>query len=700
MLKLLYSSAAGLLKLKNSTGQILARIGILTLRDLIFYYPTSYQAKLVEPNIKTLQEHQLVEISVTIRSIFASGNRTGPLKILARCETGTIGLIFFNKVPPFMYAKLKVGTHHIVTGRIQFFNKIPQIVHPEFIFDKSLKGPIEPIYALTHGLSNKQIYTYINSGLKIIELRLSTDKASDDIAEYMKKIVADLRLVHYQALSLGAISIINTLTPDFEKLRDEAIERLAQAELYANQAGLSLLRNARQPTQGRQTLIDKDLSLKEQILKHLGFELTEPQKKVIAEIQCDQQKDVQMMRLLQGDVGSGKTLVALLIMLNVIKTGAQAALMAPIDLLANQHYHFFTKALANLPQIKIALLTGKIKGKVREALLQDLQDSKIDILIGTHALFQEKVNYKNLGLAVIDEQHRFGVEQRASLIKKAFHPDVLVMTATPIPRSLTLTMFGDMDSSKLDGKPANRLPIQTSSISSTKVNEVVQALERKIVLKEKIYWICALISQNDEELIEVAADDAIMDVTSRYNILNQSYPGQVGLLHGRLKKDEKDKIMHEFKHGDINILVATTVVEVGVDVSNATIIIIENAEKFGLAQMHQLRGRVGRSHLQSSCVLLYNANRLSNIAKKRLEIMRATNDGFYIAEQDLILRGSGDIAGTKQSGEPEFYFANIARDMKALTKANMLTQNIINSDFINFQIKLFERRSLQILKSG
>ena len=324
---------------------------------------------------------------------------------------------------------------------------------------------------------------------------------------------------------------------------------------------------------------------------------------------------------------------------------------------------------------------------------------EIDILIGTHALFQDSVEFKNLGYVVIDEQHRFGVEQRMELIAKASHPDVLVMTATPIPRSLTLTMFGDMSVSLVKTKPKNRLPIITSIISNAKKDDVIASLQKKIDEGQKIYWVCPLIDKNDKSIED--EDLAVYaNVTERYEEIEKIYPGKVGILHGKMKALEKDKIMQSVKEADIKILIATTVIEVGIDVPDATLMIIENAEKFGLAQLHQLRGRVGRGSLQSYCLLMYNPKRLSAMSRKRMEIMRNSNDGFYIAEQDLVLRGGGEILGTKQSGEPDFFFADLGRDVEDLIKVNKIAKESEASEFIDFQTKLFARDREELTKSG
>ncbi len=701
----------------------LKRLGIINLRDLLFYRPTSYQVKTTSPNLSLLKNGQLIQAEVTIEEVLVPKSKKQPLKILGSNETGSILLVFFNRPPYFLLNKFTIGSKHIVEGKVQVYSSLAQISHPIFIFDKKLTNPIESIYPLTYGIINKQLYSYIIKALDLLEKECdSIPENFQEIKDYTKSLLKDLKTMHlYQAT-----------TDKLEELQTQALRRLAEKELFANQLSLQQLRQQTKLKQGNS--FTKSDQLQQSILKILGFELTHDQKKVIEEIEKDQLSPTEMMRLLQGDVGSGKTLVALLTIVNVVysndptnwnvKQGVsersvhevrehanapkfcgansqdhlsiyhkfQAALMVPTDLLANQHYQFFIKALSE-SEIKIGLLTGKISSKERNKLLSELENGDIDILIGTHALFQEKVNFKNLGYIVIDEQHKFGVQQRLDLINKASHPDVLVMTATPIPRSLTLTMFGDMDISKLTSKPKNRLPIITSILPKTKLNNVISVLDKKIRAGEKIYWICPLIDQNDQELTTQAKNTGMTDVNSRFITIETAYPNITAIIHGKMKNEPKDMIMQQFKNGNIKILVATTVIEVGIDVPDATLIVIENAEQFGLAQLHQIRGRVGRGMLQSHCILLYDPKKLSIFAKSRLEVMRNSNDGFYIADQDLLLRGSGEILGTKQSGEIRFFFADLARDLDLLTKANKLAEESSNnhSEFSLFQTKLFAK---------
>ncbi|XVN43491.1 MAG: ATP-dependent DNA helicase RecG [Candidatus Rickettsia vulgarisii] len=711
------------LGISDNIAESLKRLEIFTLRDLLFHKPTSYQLKLLEPNLSSLQNGQLIQTSIEIKDLLVPSRRTQPLKILASNETGSILLVFFNRPGNFILNKLKIGSKHIIKGKVQVLpNNLPQINHPEFIFNNSshnqscLNDPvnwnvkqgmsersvdklrehanspqfceanfqkhsnIEPIYPLTYGIINSQIYLYIKKAITLLEKAYISISENDlTIRNYIKDLLNDLKILHFHQIDLH----------NMEEIQSNCLRRFAERELLANQLALKQIRSKIQEKLGNSFY--KAEQIQKSILENLGFELTDDQKRVITEIEKDQLSNHEMMRLLQGDVGSGKTIVALMTMINVVPHGFQAALMAPTNLLANQHYQFCLKALEGT-NIKLGLLTGKLSLKERKKILLDLQNGDIDILIGTHALFQETVIFKNLGYIVIDEQHKFGVQQRLDLINKASKPDVLVMTATPIPRSLTLTMFGDMAVSKLISKPKNRLPITTSVIPKHKLNELLGVLDKKLQVKEKIYWICPLIDQNEEN-----SNIEFIDVTSRLASIENIYPNITSAIHGKMKNDQKDLIMQKFKDEDVHILVATTVIEVGIDVPEATLIIIENAEQFGLAQLHQLRGRVGRGSLQSHCILLYDPKRLSQVAKSRFEVMRNSSDGFYIAEQDLLLRGSGEILGTKQSGEIRFFFADLARDTDLLINANKLAENTDISAISHLQIKLFDRTGVKEL---
>lgn len=692
MYDILFQTIKSLFPIKETAEKALSRLGIHNLRDLLFYKPSSYFINDLSPNLSNLKDGQIIQADVIIEEIITPKSRRGPIKICVANETGSLLLVFFNKIPSFIFSNLKIGKKCTIAGKVQLFDHYFQITHPEFIFKQNLVAPVLPVYPLTYGLINKQLCGYARDGIEIFETalkaRLVFGNLPDNEKTYMQELLGDIKKLHLVGATPHAREI--------EEMLQEATLRLAAKELFANQVSLAQLKRQEKAAPGRKFGLQKELQSK--ILAKLGFTLTEGQVQVTQEIEQDQASGAAMMRLLQGDVGSGKTLVALLTMLNAVSSSAQTALMAPTDLLSYQHYQFFTKALEDTG-ISVKLLTGKTTAKDKKAIKEALIDGSVDILIGTHALFQEHINFKDLGYIVIDEQHRFGVEQRLELIKKAKAPDVLVMTATPIPRSITLTMFGDMSVSSLKSKPKNRLPIITTITSLSKKEEVINSLSKKLDLNEQVYWVCPLIDQADKE-VNPEDDVVYADVIERHSELSRYYPGQVGIIHGKMKSAEKDEVMQSFKDGSINILVATTVIEVGIDVPNSSLMIIENAEKFGLAQLHQLRGRVGRSSLQSYCILMYNPKRLSQMARQRLQIMKESSDGFYIAEQDLILRGGGEILGTKQSGEPDFYFADLGRDLKILLNANKLAGSIDISKFIDFQIELFARGRTELAGSG
>ena len=688
-----------LLPISEQAQKALGRLKIVNLRDLVFYKPIAYNLIRINPDLTKVKNGELIQTEVRIDDVLRPSSKRSPLKIKASNTTGTVILVFFSKIHPFIFSKLIISQKYIITGKVEIFDRSLQISHPEFIFRQNLTTPVMPVYPLTYGIINKQLYGYIREAISILENAINTRKFFSQQQLEEKKYIDEL-LSEIKNLHLIGYSETNY---DIDRNISLNIKKLAEKELFANQASLVKIKTEEQKRHGRSFPPNHDLH--KSILKKLGFELTEGQLKVIKEIETDQFTDIQMMRMLQGDVGSGKTLVALLTMLNVVTSGTQTALMAPTDLLSAQHYQFFCNALEDT-SIKVELLTGKTSPKQQLQLKKDLAEGNIDILIGTHALFQKGVEFKDLGYIIIDEQHRFGVEQRLELIKKASRPDVLVMTATPIPRSLTLTMFGDMSVSQLKTKPRNRLPIITSAISSEKRSEVIISLNKKLQIGEKIYWVCPLIDQSDEILKTVFSEEGnpdlslFSDVSTRFTELDKAYPNQVAMIHGKMKATLKDQVMQEFKNGKVRILVATTVIEVGIDVPDSNLIIIENAEKFGLAQLHQLRGRVGRGSKQSYCLLMYNQKKLSKFARERLKIMRESNDGFYIAEQDLILRGGGEILGTKQSGEPVFFFADLTRDLKILLHANNLTKSLKINNYIDFQITLFARNNQKLIKSG
>jgi len=516
-----------------------------------------------------------------------------------------------------------------VSGKLEQYGDEWQIIHPEV--SEPGKGPEpavrEPVYPLTEGLTNKRIGELVRQAVERVP----------DLPEWIEP-----SLAAREAWRAWRAAIADAHRDPYAT---DSRKRLAYDEIFANQLALLLLRESQRRHRTIPLAGTGELPRKLQ----LPYDLTDAQRRVIREIRGDMAQSVPMLRLLQGDVGSGKTLVALLAMLAAVESGAQAAMLAPTEILARQHFDTLAKQLHSLG-VRIGILTGREKGRARESVLMGLAGGSIDILVGTHAIFQEKVAYKNLGLAVIDEQHRFGVSQRLLLAQKAERPPhLLVMTATPIPRTLTLTQYGEMDVSRIDEMPPGRTPVETRVISDEKLADVIDGLGRHIAAGGQAYWVCPLVEES-ETSDAAAAEERARVLKLRFG------DDKVGLVHGRMKGPEKDAVMAAFAGGGLAVLVATTVIEVGVDVPNSTLMVIEGAERFGLAQLHQLRGRVGRGTGKSTCLLIRGGN-LTDTARARLALMRETNDGFRIAEEDLRLRGPGEILGTRQSGEEGFRVA-------------------------------------------
>ncbi len=618
-------------------AKLLKRLDLTRVVDLLYHLPTGAIERVKAPHASANLLGRTVILELTPFDSREPRSGRGPTRIFARDgDDNSISLVYFNN-PGWAKRSLPVGQKRIVSGKLEQYGDEWQIIHPEVAEPGKGPAPLirEPVYPLTEGLTNRRMG----------ELAREAIERAPELPEWIEP---GLLQRETWAGWLPSLALAHR-----EPGADTARRRLAYDEVFANQLALLLLRQAQRrhrtpPLAGTGELMRR---------LELPYQLTEAQRRVIREIRGDLIQAVPMLRLLQGDVGSGKTLVAVAAMLTAVESGAQAALLAPTEILARQHHATLLGQLDSLGA-RVAILTGREKGRARDSVLMGLADGSIDILVGTHAIFQEKVAYKNLGLAVIDEQHRFGVSQRLLLASKADRPPhLLVMTATPIPRTLTLTQYGEMDVSRIDEMPPGRTPVETRVISEEKLPEVMNGLGRHISGGGQAYWVCPLVEES-EKSDAAAAEERARVLKVRFG------EDKVGLVHGRMKGPDKDSVMARFASGELAVLVATTVIEVGVDVPNATLMIVEGAERFGLAQLHQLRGRVGRGSGHSTCLLIRGPN-LTEVGRARLALMRETNDGFRIAEEDLRLRGPGEILGTRQSGEVAFRVAT-AQDVEEL----------------------------------
>ena len=608
-------------------------------RDFLFNLPFSVLDRLPVKSVRGVASSQIVTVEVLVKAHKVSRSRASAYRVNVQDAEIGFQLVFFNARKEYLESLLPVGERRVISGKLEFYEEVPQIVHPHHVKKINDEKPIfrfEPVYPLTSGVSQKLMSGTING---LLENLPKLDEWIDDEL---------LKIKGWPSWHDALKNAHSPLSAEGASLTDPARQRLAFDELFSHQLSLSIARNKIKRSKGKANTVTGILQTK--VLNNLPFKFTEDQKLSIRDILDDLKKPERMNRLLQGDVGSGKTIVAFLGLIAAVEAGGQGALMAPTEILARQHFETLLP-LAETAGVSLSLLTGRDRGNLRNDKLTDLKEGKIDVVIGTHALFQADVVFKDLRFAVVDEQHRFGVNQRLELGKKGSVVDLLIMTATPIPRSLALAQYGDMDISIIKQKPPGRKPINTALISSLRIHEVVDKLKQSIARGSQAYWVCPLIEES-EVLHYTAAERRFEQLRAKLG------EGLVELVHGKMSSDIKDKIMDRFVSGDTKLLVATTVIEVGVNVPSANIMVVENAEKFGLAQLHQLRGRVGRGANQSTCLLLYKEP-LNISSKKRLSILRETEDGFKISEVDLNLRGSGDAIGTAQSGLPRFRLANI-----------------------------------------
>ena len=659
--------------------------------DLLLHLPSAVIDRRHRPKLREVQAGQLVTVEVTVdrHRPAPPGRSKAPWRIFTHDETGDLVLVYFRTDKTRIERQFPVGERRIVSGTVAFYDGVLQMAHPDRVVapEEADKLPaLEPVYPLTEGLAAGLVRRAAAGALARLPKLPEWQDAAHLARRRWPSFGDALRTLH-------APQAPEDLSPD-----SPAWQRLAYDELLAGQLALQLVRQSRKREAGRATHGDGRLSARLQAA--LPFALTGSQRQAIADIAADLGKPERMTRLLQGDVGAGKTIVALFAMTAVVEAGRQAALMAPTEILARQH-HATIARFGAAAGLRIALLTGRERGKARDEIIAGLAAGEIDIVVGTHALFQETVTFRDLALAVVDEQHRFGVHQRLALANKGEAVDLLVMTATPIPRTLVLTYFGDMDASSLTEKPVGRRPIDTRTVPLERLNEVVEAVGRAVSDGARVYWVCPLVEESQE--LDVAAAE------ERAAALRARFGSQVGLVHGRLSGAEKEAAMARFAAGDDKILVATTVIEVGVDVPEATVIVVEHAERFGLSQLHQLRGRVGRSDRPSTCLLLYKAP-LGETAKARLAMLRESEDGFRIAEEDLRLRGEGDVLGTRQSGFPGFRVARLethgtmlkaARDEAALALARDPALADERGEALQILLHLFERtEAVRLLQAG
>jgi ATP-dependent DNA helicase RecG len=679
-------------KLEKSFQRLLGREGEKPrLIDLLLHLPTGFVDRRRRPKLSEVEPDTVVTVAVNVdRHRPPPPNRPrAPYNIDTSDDTNTLTISYFNARKDYLQKLFPEGARRFVSGITTFYDGHLQMVHPDRVVDEAGLAslpPIDPIYPLTEGLHSNVVSKAIEHALERIPALPEWQDA------------AWLKQQDFAAFADALRGVHHPQSPDDLKPESAAWSRLAYDELLAGQLALALLRTHQRTRGGRGSAAEG--RLRARVAAALPYSLTPSQQRAIDDIVADLAQPQRMLRLLHGDVGSGKTVVALLAAAHVIEAGRQAALMAPTEILARQHFSTIAP-LAAAAGIRAAILTGRERGRERTEILAALAAGDIDLLVGTHALFQDEVAFHDLALAIVDEQHRFGVHQRLALARKGDAVDLLVLTATPIPRTLVLTYFGDMDVSALHEKPAGRQKIDTRTIALDRLDEVIEAVGRALQEGRRVYWVCPLVEES-ETVDLAAAEDRYADLKGRFGDV-------VDLVHGRMRGPDKDAAMARFSTGQSRLLVATTVIEVGVDVPEASVMVIEHAERFGLAQLHQLRGRIGRGSEQSTCLLLYKGP-LGDTARARLAIMRQTDDGFRIAEEDLRLRGEGDLLGTRQSGMPGFRIARLevhgalltaARDDAALILTRDPRLKTPRGEALRHLLYLFARdEAIRLLEAG
>ena len=642
------------------TAQLLAQGGIEKPRDLLFTLPQSGVDRQMRNSIRDIVAPATATVEVEVGLHHPSRSKGKPYRVVVQDAATSFQLVFFHARADYLQKLLPTGQRRIVSGKVEIFDGIAQMVHPDHVLPlaeaEALPG-YEPVYPLLGGVTQKQMWRASRAALEMTPRLAEWIDPALKQRENWPDWQAALARAHAPEASVDLSSA------------DPARQRLAYDELFAHQVTLALARATARRGKGRASV--GTLTLQSKVLAALPYSPTTAQTRAIAEIAADMASPLRMNRLLQGDVGSGKTLVALQALLIAVEAGGQGVMMAPTEILARQHLDGL-QPLVEAANVVLEMLTGRDKGREREAKLAALARGDIHILVGTHAVFQKDVIFHDLRLAIIDEQHRFGVAQRMELGAKGQAADVLVMTATPIPRSLALAQYGDMDVSVLDEKPPGRTPVQTALVTTGRMGEVIEHLRRAVAEGKQAYWVCPLVEESEVSMLTAAEE--------RFKRLRATLgEGVVGLVHGQLPPAEKDAAMARFVRGETKVLVATTVIEVGVNVPNASIMVVEGAESFGLAQLHQLRGRVGRGAAQSTCLLMYQPP-LGETGRRRLEILRETEDGFRISEEDLAMRGAGDVIGVAQSGLPRFRIADLERQASLMALAQNDARKLLVDD--------------------